>query len=483
MGQLRRLLLALLVGTAGVLAGVARADTFTVNWDKSNPTGIIPWMPPPSIIEDLELVEPHARAALSSDAAAVAAGNNRFALDIYRQLNSSAKPGSNLLVSPFSISTALAMTYAGARGNTAQQMASVLGFSLPDDRVHSAFGELMRDLDVDREGYDLNVANRLFGQSGYPFKSPFLETTGRDYGAPLESLNFAADPESARQHINGWVEDQTNDKIKDLLPSGSITEETRLVLTNAVYFNGAWKYKFDEQFTKEETFYPAPGKQSLVSMMLQQEKLPYAESSDFQMLELPYAGDDLSMVVILPRERDGLAALEASLTNERLDSALADLRERQINVFLPKFTFDASFKLSDTLKDMGMTDVFDESAADLTGIAESPWEKLVVKEVLHKAFIDVNEEGTEAAAATAVVVVAVSSCVCAPQEPKTFRADHPFLFALRDRHSGSLLFMGRVMNPGESILSDLNGRVPEPSSLLLLLTAVAPIAFVSRCRD
>lgn len=424
------------------------------------------------------LTAPHERSSLSPDAQSVATANNRFALDIYRELSAAAKPGDNLLVSPFSISTALAMTYAGARGNTAAEMADTLHFSLPQDRLHAAYGELVRELDVDRAGYDLGIANRLFGMRDYPFKQQFLTVTDQHYGAPLEQLDFYADPEGSRQHINQWVEDQTNNKIKDLLPSGSINGDTRLVLTNAVYFNGDWKYKFDKNFTQEKTFYRSPGSESLVPMMHQQEFLPYAERPDFQLLELPYAGDDLSMVLLLPREYDGLAALEASLTNEGLDAALADLRREQVQLRLPKFTFDASFSLSNTLQSMGISDAFNGFAADFTGMTDA--EPLHISSVLHKAFIDVNEEGTEAAAATAVIMTTTTAIIGPPPPPKVFRADHPFLFALRDRHSGSLLFMGRVNDPGSGPANALFDRVPEPQAMGLVIFAAIGLSAAYR---
>jgi serpin B len=430
------------------------------------PIEFLPWNPatpggePP--------IAPHSRATLSDDAKSVVEGNNRFALDIFQQ-EGNATPDKNLLVSPFSISTALAMTYAGARGNTARQMADTLGFELPDDRLHPAFGELIRDLSEERDGYDFNIANRLFGQADYPFKQPFLHITDRDYGAPLEPLDYASDPEAARVRINDWVEDQTNQKIRELLPDGILKKSTRLVLTNAIHFDGSWKHKFEEELTREESFFSNSG-ESQVPMMRQLQTFPYAELPGLQMLEMPYAGDDLSLVAILPTEQNGLARLEATLTPEMLDAGLNALRDTQVNVTFPKFTFDSSFKLSDTLKAMGMTDAFDPDFADLTGIVNPMDERLLISDVVHKAFIDVNEEGTEAAAATAVIVIGITDCVCLPPQPKEFRADHPFLFALRDRHSGSLLFLGRVVDPGGTAASLI--AVPEPSATWLIVVAL-----------
>jgi serpin B len=425
-------------------------------------------------------IAPHERATLSDDAYRVVAGNNRFALDIYRSLSGESGADKNLLVSPFSISAALAMTYAGARGQTAQQMAGVLGFTLPNDRLHSAFGELLQDLTVPRDGYQLSIANRLFGQAGYPFENAFLDTTSRNYGAPLEALDFRHGPDGARRRINQWVENQTNDKIRDLLPGGSIKDNTRLVLTNAIYFDGSWKNKFYKQLTGDQAFFGTTG-QSQVSMMHQLHSFGYAERSGYQLLEMPYAGDDMSLVVMLPDAHDGLSNLEASLTTDELKAGLGSMYSTSVNVSLPKFTFDSSFKLADALKAMGMTDAFSKARADLRGIADPPDEKLYIDEALHKAFIDVNEEGTEAAAATAVIIGAVTTCMCAPPPPKTFDADHPFLFALRDVHSGSLLFFGRVVDPA-ALTALAPAPVPEPASIGLMVMGIILVAGKRRRR-
>jgi serpin B len=431
------------------------------------PTDFMPLNPARLVVEPP--IPPHTRATLSDDAASVVEGNNRFAVEVFRHIGAATRD-KNVLVSPFSISTALAMTYAGSRGNTARQMADVLGFALPHDRLHPAFGELIRDLCEERDGYKFNIANRLFGQADYPFKQPFLNITDRDYGAPLEPLDYESDPDAARVRINDWVEDQTNQKIRELLPAGILKKTTRLVLTNAIHFDGSWKHEFDEEYTREESFFGSSGTNSQVPMMRQQQTFPYAELPGVQLLEMPYAGDDLSLVAILPTEQNGLASLEATLTPEMLDAGLNALRETQVNVTFPKFTFDSSFKLSETLKNMGMADAFDRDLADLTGIADPLDERLLISDVVHKAFIDVNEKGTEAAAATGVIVIGITSV---PPPPKEFRADHPFLFALRDRHSGSLIFLGRVVDPGGTAAS--LGTVPEPGSAWLVVVAVTTL--------
>jgi serpin B len=445
------------------------------------PGQLIPGSPiiPASTSVGLPPIAPHERAALSADAAAVVASNTRFGLDIYHELSAVSKPNENVLISPFSISAALAMTYAGAGGRTAQQMSDVLRFTIPSSQVHPAFGELLRDLTAHRSGYQLDIANRLFAQQRYPFETAFKNITGTDYGAPLEEVDFVKDTEGSRRRINEWVENQTNDKIRDLLPSGSVKDNTRLVLTNAIYFDGSWKNKFDKSFTHDETFFAASGTPSTVAMMHQQQAFRYAERPGYQMLELPYAGDDLSLVVMLPNSRDGLDNVEASLTPDEWSAGLDAMYQTSVNVSLPKFTFDSSFKLVDALKALGMTDAFDKERADLKRIADPASESLYIDDALHKAFIDVNEEGTEAAAATAIIVGAVSTCFCAPPQPKTFDADHPFLFALRDVHTGSLLFLGRVADPGK--LTAFSAAVPEPSaSVMLVIALVAGWSFRRR---
>ena len=339
------------------------------------------------------------------------------------------------------------MTYAGARGRTAQQMAGALHFTLPGDRLHAAFGEVLRDFSADREGYQLSIANRLFGQNGYGFKQPFLDTTARDYAAPLEPVDFKNNHEAARLRINEWVEDQTDDKIRNLLPEGSINDQARLVLTNAIHFDGSWKYKFDKADTRDESFFTAGGG-SQVAMMHQSQRFRYAELPGFQMLEMPYAGDDLSMVALLPTERDGLAGLEAALTPELWETSIAALYETRVNVALPKFKFDSKFKLGTPLQEMGMTDAFDPDLADLPASPTARSKTCRSATYCTRHSSTSMKKAPRRPAATAVVIGA--TCLdSAPPLPKEFRADHPFLFALRDRHSGSLLFLGRVTDPGE----------------------------------
>jgi serpin B len=405
-------------------------------------------------------VQPHVRAPLTPAVQAVAAANNGLAFDLFRQLGAE-DPNENLLISPISISTALTMTYAGARGETATQMADVLHLAgLADDAIHAGYGGLIGDLNAPREGYKLSVANRLFGQTGFAFRQEYLDTLAGAYHAPLEQLDFYQETEPSREHINDWVADQTNQKIKDLLPMGSIKRETTLVLTNAVYFNGAWKNRFDADATTNAPFYQLDGSVGATPMMQQTNLFKHAAFDDFQMLEIPYAGDDLTMVMMLPNENDGLAALEASLDAERFQESVESLELRKVELHLPKFTFRDGAGLKAPLKSLGMTDAFDD--ADFTGIGGGG---LAIGDVLHKTFIDVNEVGTEAAGATAVIIETTSI----NPAPPVFRADHPFLFGLRDTHTGSLLFLGRMTDPAAATAA---ATVPEPTAAALLLTTL-----------
>jgi serpin B len=378
------------------------------------------------------------------DATAVANGGNAFALDLYRQLAKDQKD--NLFFSPASIHTALAMTYAGAGGRTADQMAKTLHFTLGKEKLHPAFGELMKFLNSPGKGYDgkpayqLVVANALWGQKGYPFKPEFTKLVKANYEAGLNELDFRDEP-VARKTINDWVAQQTKDKIKDLIPQGVINDLTRLVLTNAIYFKSNWAHQFQKQATKEEDFHVSTDKKVKASMMHQKHYFGYLETDAFQALEMPYMVNDLSMVVFLPKKVDGLPDFEKSLTVENLPKWVAGIRAEQVAVTFPKFKFTSQFGLADVLKGMGMADAFSPDAADFSGM--TTMEKLFISAVIHKAFVAVDEEGTEAAAATAVFMTSFFS----PPPGKPFTADHPFLFLIKHNKTGAILFLGRVMEP------------------------------------
>jgi len=383
-------------------------------------------------------------ATAPADRVKVAEGINRFAFDLYAKLKDQE---GNLFLSPYSISTALTMTYAGARGQTAQQMAEVLHFpaNLVDDpdRLHGAYAASIKELNAGgkERGYELAVANRLWGQKGYGFLPDFLGLLKTHYGAGLEEVDFARATEAARQTINGWVEEQTKDKIKELLKPGVLDTMTRLVLTNAIYFKGQWLREFPKDATRDEDFFLAPEKKVTAPMMNQTGEFGYFGGPDFQALELPYKGEDLSMVVLLPKAKDGLADLEKALSAEKVAEAVAKLRKQKVMVVLPKFKTTAEFEqLKEPLIALGMKDAFGTDA-DFSGMNGK--KDLFISAVVHKAFVAVDEEGTEAAAATAVVV----KLTALREPPPIFRADHPFVFLIRDKRSGAVLFLGRLTDP------------------------------------
>jgi len=355
---------------------------------------------------------PAAPAGGKKDTAAIASSNNAFALALYSRLR---QREGNLFCSPFSISTALAMTYAGARGETAAEMYRTLCLPLEQapggaapapwgqERLHAAFHELVAELNARQaEGnYELTVANALWGQRGYGFSGAFLELLRASYGAGLREVDFAADPEAARRLINAWVEEQTRRRIKDLVPPGVLSPLTRLVLTNAIYFKGKWDSPFKEAASRPGEFTLAHGGKVEVPMMHQRHRFRYAETAAFQALEMPYAGGELAMLILLPRSAEGIGELEESLDAEALSRCISRLRSREVDVTLPRFTLSSRFRLAEVLGAMGMARAF-TAEADFSGIA--PTDRLHIQEVVHKAFVDVNEEGTEAAAATGVVV-------------------------------------------------------------------------------
>jgi serine protease inhibitor len=371
---------------------------------------------------------------------AVVDGNTAFALHLYAKLRTDNKE--NVFLSPYSISTALAMTYAGAKGKTASEMAEVLHFAGPQDEIAPAFSALTAKLhgDVAKEGYELRIANRLWGQNGYKFLPAFLKITRDDFGAELAQLDFAGNAETARRTINKWVEEKTADKIKDLIGPGVLGPSTTLVLTNAIYFKGEWLCKFEVRATHDMPFQITKEQKATVPMMRQTATFGYGEFGDVQVLEMPYRGRNVSMFVLLPKDVDGLAALEKNLSEKSLKTMTTGLERQQVEVFLPKFKTTSSFEMSKTLAAMGMPQAF-SSGADFSGMTGN--RELFISAVVHKAFVDVTEEGTEAAAATGIVMARSAR----PQSHPIFRADRPFLFLIRDTRTGSVLFLGRLVNP------------------------------------
>ena len=376
------------------------------------------------------------------DRDAVVEGNNAFALTLYAQLR---RQDGNLFFSPESISTALAMTYAGARGDTAAAMAKTLHFTLPPDRLHPAMGALLGDLNATHQGYQLRVANALWAQQGYKFLDDFLNLMKSDYGAGFNQVDFKSPNDAARLTINQWVELKTENRIKDLLQPGTIDGLTRLVLTNAIYFKGDWQTQFDKSQTRDEDFHVTASQAIKAPLMHREDRFNYFSGGSFQVLEIPYKGRELSLTILLPNGTDGLPALEQSLTTSSLQQWLGKLQPvSNIILAMPRFKTTHQFELKSTLSAMGMQLAFDDDAADFSGMIGK--RELVISAVVHKAFVDVNEEGTEAAAATAVIVNRAMA-MPRPQQPIVFRADHPFVFLIRENASGAILFMGRVTDP------------------------------------
>lgn len=370
--------------------------------------------------------------------AELADGNTAFSLALYEHLRD--EPG-NLVLSPFSISAALGMTYAGALGETAAQMADVLRFTLPEARTHQAFRELLAELDGSGKDYELAVANSLWGQRGYDFLQGFLAMTSECYGAGLQEVDFRGDAEAARREINAWVADKTRQRIEELLAPGMVGSFTRLVLVNAIYFYSDWALQFDPEYTEEADFHLSTEETVKVPMMRQRDTFRYAGFADLQALELPYEGGDVSMVVLLPARGVELGNLEQRLTAERLAEWMEELERMDVRVHLPKFAVRTRFALAEALSEMGMPLAFSEEA-DFSGMTGE--RDIFVDEVIHEAFIGVHEAGTEAAAATAVTMLGAAP---PGPEPVEFRADRPFVFLLRHRSTGSILFMGRVVDP------------------------------------
>ena len=381
----------------------------------------------------------------ASDVEDLAADNTRFALKLYRELNDGS---GNLFFSPYRISTAMAMTWGGARGETASQMAGALEFTLKPDkeggplgreRLHIAFGELQRSLRAagGKGGVEMSIANALWPQNKYPFLKSYLDQIKEEYSSAGRPLNYGS-PEEARGVINRWVEGETRQKIKDLLPEGSIDSMTRMVLTNAIYFKGNWATQFKVKSTREMPFKLAADKIQKTPMMFQKGNFGYFQDAEVQVLEMPYKGEKVSMVVLLPRKVDGLAALEKNLAAEKLSGWLGKLRRVKVDTLFPKFKMTSRFDLSSKLQNLGMKKAFRD--ADFSGMDGT--RELYLSAVFHKAFVEVNEEGTEAAAATGAVVGLRSI-----RRGPSFRADHPFLFLIRDKATGSILFLGRYARP------------------------------------
>ncbi|MEA1925225.1 MAG: serpin family protein [Candidatus Altiarchaeota archaeon] len=368
---------------------------------------------------------------------AVVNANNQFTFEIYSELNKNER--GNIFLSPYSISSALAMTYEGAEGKTAEEMQDVFHFPEEDIRQPNS-ARIYNQLNERNKDYELHTANALWAQQDYRFLDEYSNTTERYYGGGVTNLDFVGETEKSRQIINGWVEDQTNDKIKDLIPPGQLNPMTRLVLTNAIYFKGTWVYQFDKKDTREMDFKITPDNIIKVPMMHldnDDARFNYAETEELQILELPYRGEEISMLILLPKE--DIASLEKELDAEQLAEYKNILTKQGVVICLPKFTFETKYKLNDQLIEMGMPTAFTWPGADFSGMTGN--NDLFISFVIHQAFVDVNEEGTEAAAATAV------GMELGAMPTNIFCADHPFIFIIQQKDTGNILFLGRVIDP------------------------------------
>jgi len=367
--------------------------------------------------------------------AGVVEGNNEFAVKLYRELGATE---GNLFFSPFSISSALGMTYAGARGETAKEMKMALCFPCGPQELGATFGKLQDGLDAIQKRGDvsLSIANGIWAEQTYGFLPDFMKGVEADYKARIALADFVNNATVESQRINAWVEGKTNEKIKNLVPEGTLDARTRMVLVNAIYFKGDWASQFKEGATRERDFHGRAGKTVKVQMMQQSDDFRLAQDADTEALELPYKGNQLSMLVLLPKAKDGIAALEVSLSVAKLDTLIGRLRKTELDVAIPKFKLETRYDLVSPFQTLGMKTAFSNSA-DFSGMDGS--RNLYISAILHKAFIDVDEKGTEAAAATAVVIR--TKAVVLKQQ---FIADHPFIFLIRDNATGSILFMGRV---------------------------------------
>ncbi len=383
-----------------------------------------------------------------ADSTQLASDNAAFAFDVYKQL---ILTNTNLIFSPASISIALAMTYAGAAGATATEMASTLHFTLPPAQLHLAFDALDLALASRGQGFpgadggpmQVNIVNALWAEKTYTFSPDFLDTLAANYGAGVNLLDFLNAPDPSRLAINAWVAEQTNNKIQDLLPQGSVVASTKLVLTDAVYFNAAWGSPFDANNTGDGSFTLLDGS-SVTAKFMRSDfyGLPATQGTNFVAASLPYADDNLSLVVVVP-DAGQFSQVESSLDSTALATLVAGLTSQQVILSLPRFKIETGADLVDLLKAMGMTSAFISGVADFSGMDGT--QNLFIRDVVHKAFIDVAEKGTEAAAATGVLM----SGSGAPTG-LLINADRPFLYFLRDQPTGAILFMGRVLDPSQN---------------------------------
>ncbi len=384
--------------------------------------------------------------------------NNKFAFDFYSELKLNRGEDENIFYSPYSISAALAMTYEGANGQTADEMKSVFHFP-EDNTLRPNFAAIYNEINKKDKEYELRTGNALWVQQDYSFLEEYLTKIGNFYGGKAANLDFVKETEKSRKTINSFIEEQTNDKIKDLIPKGVLSALTRLVLTNAIYFKGTWEWEFDKSDTSEQDFKITPTnivKTSMMYMDPDKARFNYSETENMQILELPYKGKEISMLVLLPKqgeeydfETDKVITFNYSLEDielslEKLNEYKSQMQETKLDaIYLPKFEFDTKYNLNENLKALGMPTAFDAGNADFSGMNGNL--DLFISQVIHQAYVKVDEKGTEAAAATAVVMTLTSSAT----PSNIFRADHPFIFIIQERETGNILFIGRMSNPAE----------------------------------
>ncbi|RAL22443.1 serpin family protein [Lujinxingia litoralis] len=441
--------------SAALTLSLAACATQADEYPNTNPE---PQGPGDVVRSDLSrIIAPEVDASVQEQ---LAADNRDFAFNLFGQLREEGEPDENIFVSPHSISIALAMTYGGAEEATKAQMAEALRFTLPDEALHPAFNYLDQEL-ASRATYEpaeeqggeplvLQVINQTWGQQGFHFESDFLDLLALHYGADMRVVDFVTAAEDIRQEINEWVETQTEERIQDLLPSGVLSSDTRMVLVNAIYFYGSWLQAFDESQTNDAAFTLLDGSEVQVPMMKQQAEFGYYEDDTTVAASLPYVGEEASMIVWMPADAEAdFGAWEEGMTRESFDVIAQGVRgSQEVEVTLPRFESEGDYALVETLKALGMEDAFDFCAADFGGMTGADpciqGESLYISEILHKSFVSVDEKGTEAAAATAVIMDTETSV---PAEPASVRFDRPFYYAVYDQGTGTLLFMGRMLDP------------------------------------
>jgi serpin B len=388
--------------------------------------------------------------ALAQDGSDIVEGNNQFACDLYAKYK---HEDGNIFYSPYSITSALGMTYEGAAGKTAEEIQTVFHFHKNDSIRRDSFFKINNEINKTDKKYNLSVANALWAQKDYEFLDDYVGLVEKYYSGKLTNLDFINATEKSRLTINSWVENKTNNKIKDLIPQGALSRETKLVLTNAIYFKGSWLKQFDAKNTKEKDFRISSDSTIKTQMMHlaagENANFNYTETNDLQILELPYDGDDLSMLILLPK-KENIETAEESIDSKNLSDWRNSLRKERVDVSLPRFKFETKYFMVQDLADLGMPTAFTPGIdmggkADFSGMTGN--KELNIDEIIHQAFVEVNEEGTEAAAATAVIMVALTAVPTIISRPIRFNANHPFVFIIQDRNTGNILFMGRVSDP------------------------------------